>query len=271
MPQPYQFTLEGIDDTTSLITRDMSVRNAFGRVVFPEYFGVDQSDFAEVTLDALHESDPSTIEKKLHIDTDFSMRQTRMWDAGWVVLNGFEHVTVVEYPEKLARTVAQRNLASQSAMMKDQDKRNHSSARAGAHSLEPRIVPMEHLAEGYHAELGSLRELRERIPRHWMAHTNEGRMRIIAESARTGLHDTLQVVADTEHWTEEELRLTKIGLDMRLMAGRGEVAMKEKKEAWLDLTKVRGNYLIAKKILVRDRLLRSKHEIDFRLSRNQEV
>jgi len=269
--QPYQFTLEGINDDGGVPTRDMSVRNAFGRVVFPEYFGIDQSNFVDISPDALHESDPLTLENKLYAETDLSMRETRMRDAGWIVLNAFEHTTIIEYPERLAQVVSKRNLTSQAASMKGQDKRNRASARAGAHSLEPKIDPMERLATGYHTELATLRELRKEIPYHWQAHKNEGRMRVLAESVRTSLHNTLQIVADAEQWSEVDLRLAKIGLDMRLTAGSGQEDMDDKKQSWIDLTKVRGNYVRTKKILVRDRLLRSKYQIDTRLSQNQEV
>lgn len=268
---PEQLRLEGMP-TPDVITGhkhpDMQARNAFARVPFPEYFGVDPDTFLEVTDEAYRQSEPEVVESKLYRRTDLSMRSPDQ-SVGWIVLNGAEYNVIVNYPEALANRAQARNTQSIAALLKSQDERYATAQRAGAHELEKRIVPMENLANSYHDRIEKLRALILRIPKHWMAHSKELDMREYADAARGGMLETLQTIADVDRWSDADLRLALLGLDKRLMEGRGRQRLEEKKEDWIKLSQVVGNYTVNKKVLVRDRLLRSKFEIEHRLRKGR--
>jgi hypothetical protein len=243
---------------------DVERRNAFGRVMDVRYFGVDPGAFAEVTSDAYKQTDPEVLKSGLYRVTDTSMRLREV--SKWVVMSSAEYAIVPDFPEALARKAQARNLGgSYGAVIRPQAERVEAATRAGAHALEPKVKPMKNLLEGYGLRLDNLRRLKKEIPYHWHAHVDEGTMRASAESLRSGVHEALQVVADTDGWTDDDLRLAKTGLDKRLLSGKGNERLNAKKEAWLFLTKVIGNYTIAKQTIVQDRLGRTTAEIERRL------
>jgi hypothetical protein len=271
--KPQQLSLEAIETTLAVPHRarpDMQSRNAFARVPFPEYFGVDPVFFDEVTPEAYEQSAPEAIEPKLYRRTRFSLLSPDR-SVGYVLFSGGELSAIIDHPEAYANRVQARYTTSMSAMVKPQEERNAAALRAGAHALEDKIIPMHNLAVGYHNRINNLRALQRRIPAHWYAHSIEIDMRFLADATRGGMIDTLHAVADVDGWSQDELRLALVGLDKRLMEGRGKLRMDEKKEAWMGLSRVIGNYTIAKKVIVRDRILRSSFDINNRLKKGQKV
>lgn len=239
-------------------------RNAFARVPFANYFGIDEEAFGLVTPEAYAQSDPEIVRPQLYRRSERSM-----WcpdeGIGHVLLNAAEYTVVLDSPRALANRVQARNAAGIGGIVRSQEDRMGAARCAGAHALEKRVKPMENLITGYQMRLSNIRRLIERIPHHWMAQTSEGNMREIAESTRGGMIDTMQTLADVNGWSNDETRLALLGLDKRLMAGRGQKRMGEKKYAWLQLSKTVGNHTRAKFYLTQNRLRRTQAEIGERL------
>lgn len=257
----HQNQLPGLEDPLKI---NLDRRNAFGRVPFPAYFGIDPEVFDVVTEEAYAQSEPKILNKSIYRRTEASMFAPDR-RIGWVVLNAAEYALIPDYPEALARRVQARQSAQREPFVREQEVRRASASRAGGHALKPRVVRMENLLHNYNYRVKDLRELQKRIPLHWRAHTNEGNMREIADTMRGSTQEALRAVADVDGWSQDDLRLALHGLDKRLLAGRGQQRMSEKKDAWLSLTKLVGNYTLAKRLILMDRLARALAEIDRRL------
>lgn len=243
---------------------DLRARNAFARVPFPEFFGVDPMIFlAGINPAATEQVEPSVLGSMLHDRGARYALDSFNSDAGSVVMSGAEFSIVPIRPETLAERASASNTQTMRARERDQDERNATAARAGAHTLEPKVAKMHNLMRGYSPVITDLRFLKREIPKHWMAHGNEATMRQAAHTARDGLHGVLQVIADSRSWSATDLANAKLALEYRLMGGeRTQFNFDAKKGFWLDSVVMLGNYVRDKRIVVINRLKRSEAIID---------
>lgn len=243
---------------------DLGARNAFARVPFPEYFGVDPMEFTSGINPAAAELvEPRVLGSMLHDKkAEYALHSFDI-NVGHVVMSGAEFSIIPINPESLAERTSARNTQTLLARERDQDERNATAGRAGAHSLEPRVVKMHRLMKGYDPIIENLRFLNREIPKHWMAHANEQRMRLAAHTTREGLHGVLQVLADSRKWLATDLADAELALDYRLMGGeRRQYNFDAKKSYWRNSVVMLGNYTRDKRIVVINRLERSQAIID---------
>lgn len=266
-----QLGLDGIEPTTAPNPNLAKLQNksALVSAMFPGYWGIDPEVFTLVTEDAFMQSDPRQLEPKLYKHSPLSLRSPDS-QAGWVLFPADEHARVIDYPEAYASRTDGRNRTQLPALLRtDQVERNDVAARAGAHALERPLVKMETLMAEYATEIDVLRALAKLVPYEFQARGLHIDNRAKLDVFRNRLHIVMQNLADVKDWTTEDLRLAKLGVDMRLLAGHGRVRLQEKKRDWSELIKVVGNHAVAKKVVVRDRALRSQLQIDKRLSQHR--
>ncbi len=242
----------------------LSKRAAFGPVCFPEYFCIDEASLQSIDKEALNFSDTKVLKRELYKKTDQSMKSPDR-SVGWVALSSPEFTAVVEYPEKLASRVEVKNDTCLPALFRSDEDRLAANRRAGAHVLEKRLPAMENLMQGYKYRMEKLRGLLGIIDYHWHARHKGDEVREMATIAREGLRSSIEIISDTKGWSETDKNEVLLGLDYRLLEGKGEPRLNEKKEFWKNGVIFLGNYQRDKHIIVRDRVLRSKFEIQKRL------
>jgi hypothetical protein len=181
-----------------------------------------------------------------------------------------EYNRVLDYPEAYSRRVDALNRTQPPSLYrKDQTQREKTASRAGAHALESWVAKMQMLLAEYTEEIATLRALQKLIPLEFHALGLHVDNRKKLQGFRDRLSIIMQTFADVEGWSTEELRLARLGADMRLMAGHGRERLQAKKRDWSNLFKGLGNHAIAKKVVVRDRSIRANAEYGDRMRRGQ--
>lgn len=251
--------------STDLVDRrvNLNARNAFGRVPFVEYFGVDSADFNEVTPYDELLVEPSKLEPLLY-DSDAKNRRRRPYpEIGWVVLSPSEFATIPSSAGYLAERVEARTYAQAEGMGRPIDERRASAKRAGAHALDNTVVPqLRNLAHGYNNQIADLRWLKKEIPKHYLAHSSEGQMRMVAHTALEAFSGTVETIGLSQDWSGDKIEIAKLAMKKKLLHGRGGGTLELKKDYWSTMINIAGNHIIAKKSVVAARASEANSIID---------
>lgn len=236
--------------------RDLSVRNAFGRVPFVEYFNVDPAVFNGITSADEGLVEPSQIERLLYDKQAGNRRRQPYPLKGWVVLSPSEFAIIPSSAGDVARRVEALNFAQTEGSKRPIDERRASAKRAGAHALDKTVVPkLRNLCTSYKFQIDDMRWLKKEIPNHHLAHGTEAKMRSVAHTAIEVFLNTLDTIGASQDWSGDKLETAKIAMRKRLLHGRGGGTLELKKDYWADLIKVTGNHTIAKKDVVSARFI----------------
>lgn len=241
-------------------------RAALSPVMSPDYWGINQSKFAEVGEEDYKVSDPSNLAVWLHKRTDQSMRQTGLGSA-WVLLSPEEKTIILNIPGEYAAAAEARYRTRKQAAFKSHDQVQQEALEEGAKAVEARLPRMNNLAGGYDKKIENLRKLSHMLQHPWMANAQDGYdVREIASTLRDGLRELITNIARVNNWKEDKLQKALTGLDIRLTSGDTRKRQQEKTAEWRKLTRLYGNYLLAKKVTVQNRTDKINQEIETRRS-----
>lgn len=260
-------TLDLSIDRAELMKKHVTGRAAFTRFMFPGQFGIDEAELAEAVVpeEAYRESSAAAIRGHIYESSPQSMRQFQR-NGRWVLLTANEFNNVINFPHAYANGGDVKNRTTLRAHFRDYDERIDTGVRAGGHTLERPYRIMSAMVDMYASDIDALRYVQRAIKHHWQANSVPYRLRNSVFSARDTMYDTLEAIASVNGWSKDDLAQVQLGLDKRLLSGRGSQELARKKSEWDAHIRTLGNYTIAKKRLVRDRAERAKVEIDARLN-----
>lgn len=243
-----QIVLPGLQETAAF---DANRRNAFARVPFPQYWGVDPAKFNEVTAADEEIIDPLAIRGGLYKD------RAKHANDGLVLLPS-EYAVIPLSVQAFARRVGARALGSRVHLEGVRDNTTGIDTRAVAHAFESYIPKLDAFTAKYDLVIGSMRWLKQEIPRHWLAHTNEADMRIRVSSARLYFEEAIDAVAASEDWSADKLTAARLAHEKKLLAG----TLDEKKTYWLGFVALTGNWSLSKRALVRNKKSQMEKHIE---------
>jgi hypothetical protein len=242
---------------------NLASRNAFGRVPFVEYFNIDPAIFNEITKNDEKAVDPEILEPLLYKATANHVIKRPYPHGGWVVVSPDEYAIIPSSAGAFAERVSARSSASREGLVKDLDTRTASAKRAGAHALQETVLPnLRNLASSYTSQIEELRWLKNEIPKHYLAHAKESKMRFVAHTALESFIDTIETIGAAHNWSGDRVETSKLAVQKRLLAGRGKGTLEPKKAYWSNMIDVSGNHTIAKKGAVVARVYESYNIID---------
>lgn len=256
--------LEGMPEPPKKTNRELqrlTKRAALSPVMSPGYWVIDEAKFAGVTEEDYEISSSGSLSARLYQRTDQSMRQTGV-GSRWVILSPGEKTAILNVPFEYAAGAEAKYRTRNAATFKSHDVAQREALEEGAKALETRLERMQSLADGYTSNIAKLRLLKSMLEHPWMANAPSGMdVREVATTLREGVRELISNIAKVDNWSEEKLKRALTGLDMRLTAGDTRIRQQEKTKEWRQLTSMYGNYLIAKKYLVRDRITKCHDEI----------
>lgn len=224
---------------------DLTRRNAFARVPFAEYWGVDESKFNGITSvdEALVE--PDVIRARLYPET-----RGKKHAIDGIVFTPSEYAVVPLNIRTFAGRVGARALGANNPFSGEKEGEVGVDKRAAAHTFEAHIPRLENLVSGYVGAIATMRWLKKEIPYHWLAHATEATMRQRTASARYQFSEVIDSVAASDEWSEDKLVAARLAHEKKLLTGK----LDDKKAYWLGFTAVTGNLAIGKKALVSNRI-----------------
>ena len=236
-------------------------RRGFGKVPFPEFFGIDPMIFMEgLDQEALENVQPQVVDGYLHDATAGNvMFRRREPSYGSVVLSSAEIDVIPRSPELVVKSALAGNSArSLRGVILGQDERILEARDKASTALDEKVERMHGLIAGYDALIFDFTMLHKAIPYHWHANQNELSLRVAAHNARESFHNVLQVLADSRGWSESDLRLARLALDYGLVGPEsGKSGLDAKKSYWANMVRTVGNYTKEINALVGDRVVRS--------------
>lgn len=244
------------------------VRGGFSPAMFPDYYGFDEEDFTEkveaLPSEALRLSSPAALRGEIYTKGPNSLREHER--AGrYILLSTVEKNKIIDKPESFSNPGQKHRRAALAAVYRGEALSLSAFGLADGRTLETGAEGMIQLEAGFTRTIGMLRNLKALIPHEYYAGKAGLTVHFGSTRTRDLLHGILSDIADSKDWSEQDLADAQLGLDKRLMYGRGRQEIQNKKKAWTDLVRVLGNHQMAKRTLVRDRLIRSKAELDKRI------
>jgi hypothetical protein len=231
---------------------DITSRNAFGRVPFPQYWGVADDKYISVTPEHEAAVDPNLLAERLgNRDSQYAING--------IVLSPEEYATIPTHVPTFAGRVSARTTAARAHLETATEQDVPANERSVAHAFRSKIPVLENLEAQYDAEIRNLGWLRTEIPHHWLAHGREMNMRSVAASARNSFDNIVETVAASEGWTKDDLKAALLALEKRLLFGALEV----KKSEWATRARHAEIYALGKRGLVRNK----RFELERRIAR----
>ncbi len=210
---------------------DLGSRNAFGRVPKPEYFGIDPSEFSDVTD-----------EERLAVAVDhcftrrlYSGKEGETVDG--LALNSVEYEAIVRSPAAFAVAAAARTNSARE-LDTNRERRDATVQRSVEHAAESKQERAEKVIAGLEAERASLQRLLKEMRTPGYAHMSEADMRILAETARTSFDNLLEVVGSQAGWTPHQRERAEKAMNARLFDSNYKNAF----GYWEDLTTLAERY-----------------------------
>lgn len=240
-----EFAFPGLEPEPAQPERNMpnlGARNAFGRVPFPEYWGVTGDKFVAVT------AEQEALVEPMHIAEQLGGRDTRFAING-VVFNPDEYMAVPTSVRTYAQRVGARAVGARMHLETDTESAVSVDKRAIAIAFASEIPKLNNLEKMYTEEIENLRWLLAQLPHHWHAHGNEMNMRMHVVSARRSFENMVETVAASQDWPKHQLREAKLAQEKRLLYG----PLEAKKAEWTAWTRNGGNYALGKRGVVRNK------------------
>lgn len=247
MPTQYpEFSLGfGPDPLQPVVARNMpkpNARNAFGRVPFPEYWGVDGDKFIGVTAEQEALVEPMALAGLLgKRDSQFAING--------IVLNPDEYAAIPINVGTFAGRVAARTVGARMHLETATEVEVPADQRAVVSAFRKSLPVLNNLESMYTTEIENLRWLVSQIPYHWHAHGKEIDVRARVVTARRSFENLVETVAASEGWKKYQLREALTAQEKRLLYG----TLEAKKAEWMALGKIAGNYALGKRGLVRNK------------------
>lgn len=220
---------------------DMLARNAFSRVPTVEYLGLDFSNLGQVTDLHRNTADISSLREELYSRNKFTIDN--------VTFTAAEYQGIPRSIKGLQRHAAARSLGRGSLDGIGIDQARSRASRAEKRILEPRLGFLDNLEETYTTRVDTANWLTKEIRGHWMAHTNEVKMRDKILTVDGAIDEILLVVAENSDMKQADVQLLKLAFMERLVSGK----LQDKIPHWQDALKLVKRYNLSKRAIVRNK------------------
>ncbi len=221
---------------SSTLEHDLASANAFGRVPFPEYFGLDHSVFNEVTVRDEEMVGGAALVDLLYGDRlKFGVYHPEDRTKTKIAFHPTEHSIVFGNPQRIFEASEAGYYRTVPGNLGQQDRIKAKAARRGAHVLEKKLPDYEGVKSSSDDVVKTGRSLAKEIPNHFQSHMNEAAMRQLVCDVVVSFDHTIETVALNHEWTADQTESAILAMRKRLLAGRGLGTLETKKQYWLAL------------------------------------
>jgi len=246
--------------------RDLKSRNSFERAATPEYWGLDQANYADLDQQAVDLAAPSELEPSIigvprgsHFESSYSPANTRGTLS--VALTPVEFGRVTRSVPALGRAVASRTLSGRPAradFVSDQQ----AATRSGTHALREKLRVMQTYSQTLASDadrLASFTQAAKPGGEYGRAHMPEAEMRMEMTWIQQHIFgDMFLAMRSQRRWTPEQEDVMRRAVDWRLFFDRER---NQHLTNWYDMLRLASTYVGHKRGLFAEKIFQARKYI----------
>ncbi len=209
--------------------RDLNSRNAFARAATPEYWGLNEADYQDVTGIMISAAAPEkfradliAVGRKVPFSVSYTDEQTGRYRNVPLLPEEYTLIPRTMSVRRYGEVPVARTLAGKSSMLRSAEDLRDRAEQHSIEAIQAKFVSVDtYLRE-------TLQPGKDRIERLLEAATNpgfwrmrEGDMRMSMEQVRTFMiPDVLRVIGTARNWTDSQAKMAAKAVDYRLFFDR---------------------------------------------------